>query len=304
MARTLLIGGAQRSWREWLRANRCDRDIINLDPAETVFGTPCRLEWIHKEKVLAWHHYGALDPLRTPQVFLSALPSLLDKASEPIVQLFRYRPSPVLRHIALLVAQILKPDEILIADDCEIGYEGWPVGPQTVTLESEFPDIVLSAQRKAHWMKLLEDSEFHKILMKDVAFEGSRLGSGRAISDEQLAKLGLSGTAHGEICGSTLMLVDSAEPSDDVLSRALDMTHCTRSQIVDPEMYANVVCSFARQDGEDFGLGIVQRIDFQNKVMEILCPAVSPAPVRIVKLGGLRVNNQGHELGELGPWRI
>src|SRR5262249_27431054 len=104
--------------------------------------------------------------------------------------------------------------------------------------------------------------------------------------------------------GGTLLLLSNEEPSDQSVARALDVFHCGRVHVVHPESYDNLLCSFARESGEDFGTGIVQKIDFETKTATILCDAVPPAPIRILKLGGLRVDPSGRELGEVRPWQV
>ena len=92
------------------------------------------------------------------------------------------------------------------------------------------------------------------------------------------------------------------EESD--VSAALDYTGCTRAHFVAPGMYRNILCSFARQSGEDFGVGIITEIDWQSMRAQALCTAVAPAPLRILRIGALRVDSSGRELGEVRPWQV
>jgi polynucleotide 5'-kinase involved in rRNA processing len=69
-------------------------------------------------------------------------------------------------------------------------------------------------------------------------------------------------------------------------------------------MYRNLLCSFAKQSGEDFGMGILTDIDWNSMRAYAQCTAVPPAPVRILRLGSLRVDSNGHELGEVRPWQV
>ncbi|MEA2553859.1 MAG: hypothetical protein QOJ65_2035 [Fimbriimonadaceae bacterium] len=305
MARTLLIGSQETTWRAWLKANRKRRDLLVLDPADPDHGHLGRLAAFRGGKVLGSCFYGSLDPSRAPHVLVASLCRLLDLvADDALVQLFPMRGGPLLRHVVLLLAQLVEPAEILVPAKAAFDLEGFPVGPHEVELEAAFPDAVRSAQRKANWLKLLERCVEHQVELRGVSIEGARLGSGRAIKPEQLAKAGLQDVLHGEVSGGTLLLISDEDPDDTLLARALDMFHCGRTHVVPPGSYNGLLCSFARQSGEDFGTGMIQCIDFASRTARVLSDAVPPAPVRILKLGGLRVDTAGREMGEARPWQI
>ena len=305
MARTLLIGSPDTTWRAWLKQHRGDHDLLVLDPADPDHGRLGRVALFQGEKPIASRFYGSLDPNRAPHVLVAALAELLAEADgDLIVQLFPYQGGPLLRHVTLLMSQMVAPEEILVPADAGFDLNGFPVGPHEVELEAAFPDTVRHAQRKANWLKLLERCFEHDVDLSRVSIEGSRLGSGRLIKREQLSKVGITEAFHAEVSGGTLLLVANEEPTEQHLARALDVFHCGRVHVVHPESYDNLFCSFARESGEDFGTGFIQCIDFDTRTARILCDAVAPAPVRILKIGGLRVDNAGRELGEVRPWQV
>jgi polynucleotide 5'-kinase involved in rRNA processing len=305
MARTLLITHPGASWRSWLKDNRGDRDLIILDPAEPSQGTLARLSWFHGEKTAAWRFYGSLDAQRAPHVLLAALAQMLEQAGDnALVQLFPVRGGPLMRQVVALLAQLTRPESILVAEGTDLDLNGFPVGPESIELEAAFPETVQHAQRKAIWLKLLERCVEHDVDLRRVALEGSRLGSGQAIGRDALQRLHLETVLHAEISGGTLMLVAEEEPDENTIARALDVFHCSRAHFVAPAQYAGLLCSFARQDGEDFGMGLVSSIDFLSGTARILSDAVPPAPVRILRLGTMRIDSSGRELGEARPWQV
>lgn len=305
MARTLLLSSSAYSWREWLKEHRKDRDLLCLDPGEPAQSPPCKLTLFRGNKPLYWRFYGSLDPSRAPHVLVAAMAEMLRQAgSDPIIQLFPVRNAPLVRQMAALCAQLAAPDEVLAPKGAELDLEGYPVGPEEVALDDTFPAMVQQAQRKAQWLKLIEDCSEHEVELRRVAIEGARLGSSRAVHPDQMAKAGLKDGLHAEVAGGTLLLVTESEPEDHVMARALDIFHASRAAVVAPSAYDNLLCSFARQGGEDFGIGIVKRIDFAAGSATILSTAVAPAPVRILRLGGLRVDAAGRELGEARPWQV
>jgi polynucleotide 5'-kinase involved in rRNA processing len=276
-----------------------------LDPADAHFGPAARLVWAEHDKPKGWRFYGSLDPLRSPHVMAATAAEFAHQAGPTtIFVLFPYRPSPLLRQLAHLIAQILQPEEILVAQGTEIDLNGWPVGPTEVETEEAFPEMVQSAQRKAQWLRLVEQCSEHRVDLRSVPVEGARLGAGRILSSGEMKKSGLADAEHAEVCGGNLFLVSETAISEETLARALDLTHCSRATITDPKVYQNVLCSFVRQNGEDFGMGFVREIDFRNRTAKVFCSAVPNAPVRILRLGSLRLDENGREGPEVRPWQL
>lgn len=305
MARTLLLSSAGFSWRDWLKEHRKDWDLVCLDPAEPSQSPPGRLT-LHKGTKPAYSRfYGSLDPSRAPHVIVAALAQMLELAGpDCIVQLFAIRNSPLLRQLTSLCAQLVQPDQVLAPKGAGLDLEGFPVGPEEIEIEAAFPAMVQQAQRKAQWLGLIEKCTEHEVELRRVSIEGARLGSGSSLHPDLLAKAGLSDVVHAEVAGGTLLLITDSEPDDSTVSRALDVTHASRAAVVNPDAYENLLCSFARQSGEDFGMGIIRSIDFAGGIAKIACTAVAPAPVRILRLGGMRVDLSGRELGEARPWGV
>ena len=305
MARTLLIGSPETSWRSWLKENRDSRDLIILDPADPDHGQLGRVALFKGEKPICTRFYGCLAATRAPHVLIAALSLLLRQSSEDlIVQLFPLQGGPLLRHVVLLMAQMIMPEQILVPANSGFDLNGFPVGPEEIEIDAAFPEQVKHAQRKANWFHLLERCVEHDVDLKMLSIEGARLGSGRVIRKEQLAKVGMHDIAHAEVAGGSLLLIADEEPSDQALARAFDVFHCARAHVVHPESYDNLLCSFARQSGEDFGTGFIQCVDFETMTARILSDAIAPAPVRILRIGGLRVDTSGREMGEIPPWQV
>jgi len=305
MGRTLLLSTSERTWRDWLKDHRKGRDLICLDPSDPEQSPPGRLCLWRDSKVVAWRFYGSLDPQRSPQVLLTALIQLLEHAAEDVVvQLWANRGTPLIRHVTMLASQIMKPDEILVPHDAQMDESGFPVGPEPVELEAAFPNIVQNAQRKAHWLKMFEACESHEVDLNSISIEGARLGSGIAVNPSERARLFAPSVYHAEVAGSALFLVALEDPSDADMARALDHFHCTRAHIAHPSEYEGLLCGFAKQHGEDFGIGTIESVDFGRCRLQIHSTAVAPAPVRILRLGSLRVDTAGRELGELRPWQL
>jgi len=300
VSRTLLVGSHTSSWREWVRDRARGRDVLILDPADGSHGPPCRFVLLREGKAVEWAFAGAIDPTRDPIRTLAEASRLLGHCrAEVVVQLYGYRATPVGRHLNLAIAQIVKPDEILVADGTPLDLRGWPVGPQTIATEVGFPDLVQQAQRRARWIELLDRSVEHAIDLRQIAIQGARLGSGISVHLSELEPV-----LHAEVAGGSILLVAPRDIGEGEISQAISFGHASRAHIVEPEAYAGLLVSFARQDGEDFALGILESIDFVSGIVRVKSPAVAPAPVRILKFGGLRLDRSGKELGEVKPWAV
>lgn len=301
----LLIGSPNVSWRDWLRQNRNGRDLLIADPADTTLSWPGRVSLWRGDKLVAWRFYGSLSPLRAPHVILGAAIKLAGLSEgPPIVQCFPYRPGPLLRQTLLTLAEVLRPDQILLSSDAGIDLADWPVGPEEIELEKGFPPMVETVHRRAQWIKLLEDCAPHDVSLRNVAIEGSRLGAGTPLSSAERQRIGLRQALHAELCGTTLLVI-SEEPVDDAhISAALDASHASKIHLLHPDRYQDLLCSFARSGGEDFGMGVIRSIDFDSGRALIDCTAVPPTPVQVLRMGGLRLGADGTELGEVRPWEV
>ena len=305
MGRTFLIANPKSTWREWLKANRRGRDLIILDPSDANLTVPGRLSLLRGDKLVESRFYGSLESARAPHVMVAGVVELLKAADEDVlIQLYAYRPTPLLRQLTLLLAHLIAPDVILLAKGTDLAANELPTGPEEVELEAGFPAMVQTAQRKAHWLKLLETCQSHEVELKDVAIDGVRLGSGRRLTREETDRLKFSDAHWAEVSGSSLFVVADSEPDQGQVARALDHLHCTRAHFAAPDAYDGLLCSFARANGVDFGMGMIQRIDFEAGVVYALNTAETPAPVRILRLGSLQINENGTELGESRPWQV
>jgi polynucleotide 5'-kinase involved in rRNA processing len=127
-----------------------------------------------------------------------------------------------------------------------------------------------------------------------------RLGSGQRLHGSPFDSLG----SHVELYGQTLLVVGDQVPDDRSAGEALNLAHASKLHLVSPRSYDNLVCSFVRGTGEDFGIGVIREIDFVERRAVVFNTAVAPAPVRNVRVGSLRIDATGKETGETKPWAV
>jgi polynucleotide 5'-kinase involved in rRNA processing len=134
--------------------------------------------------------------------------------------------------------------------------------------------------------------------------QGARFGSGVVLTQDERLKAGVAEAVHVEVVGTSLLIVCDTDLAENQVALALDFTGCRKAHFVEPGMLRNLFCAFSKDSGEDIGTGIITSIDWTSLRADALCTAVAPSPVRILKLGSMRVDNEGRELGELRPWQV
>ncbi|MEQ1821027.1 MAG: hypothetical protein ABL949_00795 [Fimbriimonadaceae bacterium] len=299
MGSTLLIRHSGVSFQEELKQYPKQPHII-LDPGDASHGPAARLWLLRDGKPVASRFFGSIDALRAPHLILAALSDFLKLADDAIVEAPVYRASPLSRQLLTLIAFLVKPDRILVAEGTEISLLGWPIGPETISAPEALPRMVLDAQRKAQWLRLLERTHKHEIPMSNLSIQGCRLGSAVPITQQ----IDTAGILHAEVCGANLLLVSTGDVDVEVMGRALDIAHAAKAIVVQPEEYKNLLCAFGRENGEEFGMGMIDEIDFEGRMIYARADAVPPVPVRILKLGSLRVDPNGREMPEGRPWHL
>ena len=305
MGKLLLVGGGSAAWADWLKDNRAGRDLVVLDPADAHYGAAGRLWVLRGIRPIYSAFYGSLDPQRAPHLLMAALHEFLGVVDDnALVQLYPMRATPLMRQMTQTVTSMVRPARILMPSDEPDDAICWPVGPEAVELIKPLPSLVLQAQRKAQWLKLIERSSRHEIPLDRLTIQGARLGSGRLLDSVMRQRAGLEEALRVEVCGSSLLVVTKGDLKEDQVTRALDITHTQRAHIVHPEDYENLLCALVRLSGEEFGYGRVEALDFEAGMAVVMADAVPPVPIPILRLGSLRVDADGRELGEVRPWQV
>ncbi len=275
-----------------------ERPLLCLDPSSAEHGPASRVFLLEGSKVRAWRLIGSVDPRRNPVAAATAAWELSQTgAGNWDAVLFPVTNGPMSRNLALSIASALAPDSIYVPKGSGLAELGWPVGAEEVDLPAEVPSMVLEAQRRARWIEMLESADDHEVDLCSVSVLGSRLGSGRRTDLPEWP-------GWAEVSGSVLHLVGDMEASDQEVVRFLNMTHASRVSALRSDAYKGLVCSFANQAGDDFGIGVVTSFDPQRFLMRVKSTAVAPAPVRVLKIGTLRLDEDGRELEDLKPWTV
>ncbi|MCH8978076.1 MAG: hypothetical protein IH945_02390 [Armatimonadetes bacterium] len=301
MDSTLLIADPRWTWREWLKENLGRRDLLCLDVSDADHGPPGRVFLMRKGKVRTWRLVGTVFANRNPVDVLAGGLGLAREASDGAVVLsFDVGGSPLLRQMALALAESLGAARILIPSGSGLENEPWPVNPEWTELADALPETMRTAQRRSRWLEVIEACDEHTLQLDEIGLYGVRLGSGERLTEPPFDRLG----QHVEVCGPVLHVVSDGDPDDTLVAEALNLSGASRLNLVSPNSYDGLVCSFVRAGGEDFGIGVVRSIDFKERKATFLSTAVAPAPVTAVRIGAMRIDETGKELGEARPWTV
>lgn len=301
----MVVGRPGDDWMPWVKQSYPDRDLFVLDPGLAEFGPAGRVCLVRSQRAVDWRFVGSTDLRRDPVAVLSAAFGWRGDQKRPAVALcFPFHPSPMVRHLCLELAQTIRPDEMFVTQGSGLEKLGWPVGPHEADLGRTAPPLVRDAQRRARWIGLLDECQPHEVLLTQVSVQGTRLGSGTELTKATRQRCGLDWALYAEVCGKTLFAITGTSPSASEVNRAADLCSCSKAVLASPESYRGLLCAFARQEGHDFGMGVVEEIDFEFRVARVRNTAVPPAPVRILKLGSLRIAENGKEITEARPWSI
>ncbi|RYG39503.1 hypothetical protein EON81_00690 [bacterium] len=289
--RTLLVGTATSSWKEWLREHLGDEDLILIHPADASHGFPARYVRLREGKVRDARFFGSLDPLRAPHVTVGTIARFSRNVSDALLLLGDLGRSPLARQTFEAVLDAYGPQKIL----APVGGHPWCPAEEMELASSPAP-AVHHAQRRAHWIDLLERSQRHELTTVGLRFEGTRLGTGEPLAIE--------GAIHAEKIGSTLYAIVEGEFDERAISIALDRTGANKAHFVQPETFRGLLCGLVRENGEEAGVGIIESFDLAGGTVVVRSPAVPPLPVAMLRIGALRLDREGNEVGELRPWAV
>ena len=298
MGRTLLVHSGRENWRAWQKEHAPDQDLLILDPANSDFAAPTRCLLVQQGKVVQTWFTGAIQASRNPLAILVGMSRLMPLAGKDLIVVAPpVALSPISKQILLGIAHQTTWVEIQIPAGHESREWPWPIGPEEMEWEEGVPPLVRTAQRQSRWLELLENSNIHEIWLDQVRIEGVRLGSGQVVKGEL-------DDAICEVSGGVLLVVTDHQLRDQDVSVAMDHAHANRSILVRPSKYEGLICCLALESGEEIGLGRIQSFDMQKRLIKVASPAVVPAPVKVLKIGALRVEENGKESETQAPWTV
>ncbi len=155
--------------------------------------------------------------------------------------------------------------------------------------------------RRAAFARYFEKAQSHTLPLDQFRFIGRRLGAGQPISDNRrrfLADQVHAELLHAEMVGDSLHLIVRQPLNDAQIEMLMTLANVNKLVMLPQSAYHNLLVGLIDYTGRCYGLGLIERLDYKARVLEVLSPVRSVQPVRWVQLGYLRVLPDGTELGE------
>lgn len=247
---------------------------------------------------MTWSFVGSLDPLRQPLALFSGLQMLLSKAGpSPQVRLFPVKQTPLALQTALEISHILQPERVVTVEGSGLERLPWPVGAESIPGEKAPPEMVPEARRRREFSTLADAQHLHPFDWTEGGLMGGRLGRGTPHAR-------LDDVVWAEAMGGVLFVLSPEPLAEPALRRMMEDTGCDKSLAVSPEDYRGLLVGLARQDGSDFGLGIIEKLDLAKRSLIVRSSFPPETPIPLLKLGGLKLDGTGRPIGTVKLWSL
>ncbi len=161
--------------------------------------------------------------------------------------------------------------------------------------------MMRSQYRRVAFARYFQRATLQSLSLDQVCLTGRRLGAGEPFTPQRLRYLSEQVGAellHAEKLGPSLHAIAREPMTDAQLQLLMTLTGTDRLVFLPPNAYHHLLVGLIDYTGRHFGMGLIEEIDFPNKMLRVLTPVRSVQPVRWVQLGFLRVLPDGTELGE------
>jgi hypothetical protein len=102
----------------------------------------------------------------------------------------------------------------------------------------------------------------------------------------------------------SLFVVTEHEPSEAEVAIALDAFGVAKAHLLGPNDLNGTYCGLARLNGDELGIGFIEKVDWSARTVVLRANAVPPVPIPVLHLGSIRTESNGRELAELSPWQV
>lgn len=298
MGATLLINHPRWTWREWLRRELGDTPLLIVDPSFSDYGWAGRVAVYREGRIRGWRFVGSIDSAHSPLTVLAGVSRLLPEMPEDGWVL---APSgltgPATRELIYSIAELIDFDRCLVPAKSAYARWKWPWPIEEVDMGSPTPDYVLRAHRRAKWVEMLDLGRRQEFDLADIVIQQARLGAGFKMDLPEWGGIGWA-------AGAVLHVVTEQEIDEFAAARLMDEAHARRISLIHPAEYKGLLCSLARADGRDVGMGVIESFNPQTQKLILHTTAEEGSRANIVRLGLLKLDETGNEVGDLRPWTV
>ncbi len=169
------------------------------------------------------------------------------------------------------------------------------------------PPELRAARRRANFSKHFNDAPGHMIRLDDISTWNTWLGSGRRMKWQYMKFMEDAlkcRILHAEVTGKGVFAIAERKCARQGLREIEEQFKTTNVVIIAGEALNNLLVGLADSRGNTINVGLIQAIDFQQRLMFVLSPIKTITPVRVVQFGSIYLTKEGREIGSLAPGDI
>jgi len=158
------------------------------------------------------------------------------------------------------------------------------------------------ARRRLQFYEYFKNADSHKIRMDDVGFRGTLFGTGLRISWRNfrtIERVIRARVLHAEVASGAAYVVVECKPEGLDIKALAERYGAREYYVVCGKDFVNVLVALCDADGEVIDLGLIEEMDFEQRHMHVITPAMTVSPVRLVEFGAMRILRDGTELGHI-----
>jgi polynucleotide 5'-hydroxyl-kinase GRC3/NOL9 len=305
--------------------------LVDADPGQVEVGLPFCVGTTIMPDSRQDHHtptamafVGGISPINYIPEHLTAIRHIVDFARDTrlvIVDMPGFVHGVGARRLHQLIAELLLPRHVIaISRGSELNSILAPMMRRsglTVHAVQAAADITprpaaFREQRRA--MRLaayFDDAKVCSFTFDSVALSGTWLGGGAPIAPHLFTYLttalsGYTRVYYAEQYGAHLGLMVSKPVSEacPALGIALEQFRAKEVTVSRAPLLKNLVVGLESENGKLLGLGRITAIDFKRRSIGITTPVRAPSAVQIIKLGGIRISDDGSQLGFVRPGEL
>lgn len=170
------------------------------------------------------------------------------------------------------------------------------------------PSAFRTQRRAMRFAAYFEGARLHTYRFEDIAIIGAWLGCGAPLAPHLLKYLNEAlGPAvkvyYGEMSDRhlSLMVSQMVHPDTPALGVAQQTLRAQGVTLTIAPRLKHLLLGLEGSNGKLLGLGLLEAIDFRRRTLGVLTPCRAPAAACIIRIGILRVQPDGHEIGALKP---
>ena len=180
--------------------------------------------------------------------------------------------------------------------------------PSIPTSIGKKPSTFRTQRRAMRFAAYFENARLHTYRFDDIALIGAWLGCGAPLAPHLLKYLNEAlGPAvkvyYGEMSDRhlSLMVSQMVHPDTPALGVAQQTLRAQGVTLTIAPRLKHLLLGLEGSNGKLLGLGLLEAIDFRRRTLGVLTPCRAPAAACIIRIGILRVQPDGHEIGALKP---